>query len=833
MQFDGYESPFPGIVEFVTGGPVVLATTYDSAPLLSSDAISWELAGGMRPLPSFRSLHAGAEGVVGLYSESAGPYPWLGTSRSVTISKDGIRWKRYSTGRLNFKDVAWRDGLFVAVGWKLFSTESIFVSGDGESWTPAVSGVPPEENGLAAVAAGPPGFVAVGGHHGVLFSADGVTWQGTQISGGGFDDVVWSVDWAGDRFVVTARDSIATSADGLAWKVAEINGVPLSFAGNGERIVGVGSDGLVLLSLNGGSTWMTLDAGTTDDLVGVIWDGSEFAAVSADGLFLTSPDGMTWTSEEIGGSIFPSALGHVDGGPVVVGWDGAVALRDCPPRSVGAVSDRALVVSGANGTAWRSDLALANPGAEPIRADLWLLGETGVGGDEGPTSLIVAPGYATPLHDVVGDWFEGERSAGAVLIDPDGPLEVTSRTYTVAGGGSFGQNVPALGSLDTVTGSEQVVLPGLAETAGYRSNLGLVNLNGEELTVRVEMRAADGSVLGEREYALPPYGWRQIARVLREVAGDPVPLASAVLSGSGQDVAFAAYASVIDNASGDPVMTIPMAAVGEPIAFPAAAHTSGYGGVAWRTDLDVVNPGIEAAAYHLELLPGDGGGVAASPTFTLAPGAAVRYQDLLGTVFGVSGAGGVRVVPESGGHQPYLRRRRRGELRPGGPGLSRIEDGVRIGLRDARRPLLVARRRCRVPHQHRRRQPQRGGPHAAHRPVRRRWPAPGRKGPGGAGPRLRPDRPRVPRRRGHSGRGRLRRRRLGRRTWGAPRLRLGYRQPHRRPDPHPRRRPRRLHRSNSLTPPGTPGEGPSRRDVPTWPSCRRVHPRPQQEGCEI
>ncbi len=70
---------------------------------------------------------------------------------------------------------------------------------------------------------------------------------------------------------------------------------------------------------------------------------------------------------------------------------------------------------------------------------------------------------------------------------------------------------------------------------------------------------------------------------------------------------------------------------------PAAARGEGARGSLWSTDLDVQNADDSAASYQLLWLPRDtdNASPAGSDIFTIDPGAAVRWEDVLGQAFGV------------------------------------------------------------------------------------------------------------------------------------------------------------------------------------------------------
>jgi hypothetical protein len=79
----------------------------------------------------------------------------------------------------------------------------------------------------------------------------------------------------------------------------------------------------------------------------------------------------------------------------------------------------------------------------------------------------------------------------------------------------------------------------------------------------------------------------------------------------------------------------------------AGGSVEGVGGVRWMSGLDLVNTGERMAMFTLQLLEtGQANPSPASESFTLAPGAAVRYSDVYQSVFDVEGTGALRILAE-------------------------------------------------------------------------------------------------------------------------------------------------------------------------------------------
>lgn len=215
--------------------------------------------------------------------------------------------------------------------------------------------------------------------------------------------------------------------------------------------------------------------------------------------------------------------------------------------------------NGAAGSVWRSDLGLL--GADPVGAAVELRFH---GQDPVATRVVtVTPGAMVNLVDVV-DWIaSGFKGSGALEICADGELVVDSRTYNQLAedhacfpGASFGQHLAGM-SAGGLGEGESARLGLLRESDAFRTNIGLVNTGSEAATVSFELFDATGAELVEYQIGLEPGQWKQDNRPFFERAGrDDLDAASAkvtVVSGGG----VVAYASVIDNSTGD-ATTVPM-----------------------------------------------------------------------------------------------------------------------------------------------------------------------------------------------------------------------------------------------------------------------------------
>lgn len=119
-----------------------------------------------------------------------------------------------------------------------------------------------------------------------------------------------------------------------------------------------------------------------------------------------------------------------------------------------------------------------------------------------------------------------------------------------------------------------------------------------------------------------------------------------------------------------------------PYYLPAAANQPGTGGTAWRTNVEIVNRGTFGASYTVELLKwNQANATPVSKTYTLAAGHAVRYTNVLSSLFSYTGGATLRITGTGGS---IVANARTYNETPGGTygqyiGAQLLEDGVQPG----------------------------------------------------------------------------------------------------------------------------------------------------------
>ena len=232
------------------------------------------------------------------------------------------------------------------------------------------------------------------------------------------------------------------------------------------------------------------------------------------------------------------------------------------PAQAGRVSSTRYVVPGVaeleNGAAsnFHTDMRIYNASANPVVVTLSYYPQTG---DATPRpasiNLTLNANEVRAIDNVLPSLWSLARTGGAVTIDTanDAPLVVTARTYSRNGdGGTYGQFIPGVTSLDAVGAGERALqVLQLEQSAQYRTNLGLVEVTGNP--VRIEITGTSGGKITARtEATLNGNEFRQIGRVFEQMAFPTVyngRITVRVIEGAGR---VAAYGSVVDNRTVDP-----------------------------------------------------------------------------------------------------------------------------------------------------------------------------------------------------------------------------------------------------------------------------------------
>ncbi len=211
-------------------------------------------------------------------------------------------------------------------------------------------------------------------------------------------------------------------------------------------------------------------------------------------------------------------------------------------------------VEGKFGSFWTSDLWIYHQGATVIH--LWL-NKPGQDNTDGESVVVDLDEPVVYLPDVVAAVF-GTEGSGSIHYIADGPVTVTSRTWTPGeGGGSYGLTVPGrpVGSASFAgsgqAGTSRVVVN---QRSGFRANFGVVNVSPVPVEVLVEIFTADGEPApADSSFTvdLEAFGTTQVNDILKRITvgeRDGLIIRAGVTSSEG---AILTYLTDVDNTTND------------------------------------------------------------------------------------------------------------------------------------------------------------------------------------------------------------------------------------------------------------------------------------------
>lgn len=211
---------------------------------------------------------------------------------------------------------------------------------------------------------------------------------------------------------------------------------------------------------------------------------------------------------------------------------------------------------GSSGTFFRSDVWIYNPGTDTLLVTLTFLPPPGAG-PRVEATVVVPPRGQRLLHDVVATEFH-TSGGGSMMLKASQDFVATSRTYNDppdSEAGTTGLSLPGQPVGRTLS---RAVIPGLSNTAAFRSNVGLFNPGDNTIEVTMELFDGSGNLLGLRTEVLEPLEWYQANTIFAALGVQSTVEHAYVILDSDQG-SFFSYGSVVDAVSGDATLVLPSA----------------------------------------------------------------------------------------------------------------------------------------------------------------------------------------------------------------------------------------------------------------------------------
>lgn len=210
---------------------------------------------------------------------------WVAGAYGLYYSDDGITWTKALTTSIQCGQILYADGIWMVAGG---NNKKTYVSTDGKSWTT----VSTRTDGLAY---GNGVFVGKSGSSGLVYSADGLTWTQSNVTG-----TIRDVVYADGFFLATAgSNNVYKSVDGVTWETFAFPGGSIGANrlayGNGIFVLsGLLSDTYSMyFSTDGGETWTR-----SPQSVGVVnrvsFRNGLFHMGETNGGVWVSSDGESW-----------------------------------------------------------------------------------------------------------------------------------------------------------------------------------------------------------------------------------------------------------------------------------------------------------------------------------------------------------------------------------------------------------------------------------------------------------------------------------------------------------------------------------------------------------
>jgi hypothetical protein len=330
---------------------------------------------------------------------------------------------------------------------------------------------------------------------------------------------------------------------------------------------------------------------------------------------------------------------------------------------------------GAFGSDWVTDVIIHNPTDAAQHVALTLVtAPDGTASDSLPrhADVVIGAHEVRLIGDVVSTLFQLDSGTGALFLDPESGVNVTSRTYTRTGNGTYGFGMNAVDAF-AAAGSPRfpVTFSGALPGANFRTNVVVTDMSGQGTETVVAASGADGAMgVGEFSFASAPNSYQQVNGVGNLLG--VLPSASGALSVRPLRGIALAAAFAVDNRTNDSTYFPPdLPATSATRTIPAIGHVDGANGSRFRSDLYLFNPSPQPRAIALQVKSWDKQEAGVGLTLTLLANEARVIRDILFTVFGRTGiarlqyqaltAGpGVRVtsrtytVDENGGTYGFL-----------------------------------------------------------------------------------------------------------------------------------------------------------------------------------
>jgi hypothetical protein len=307
---------------------------------------------------------------------------------------------------------------------------------------------------------------------------------------------------------------------------------------------------------------------------------------------------------------------------------------------------------GVNGAEFHTDVRILNLGTSAVTVIATLYDQasgTTVSASGFPVAGRSQASFDNVLQSLFGKTL-ASGSYGPIRFDSTGPIIVSSSVNNVNAcgtGATSGQWLPGINATNAMTaGLIAQLAVSKSTSAGYRTNLVVMNPGSANATATVEVRAGSGVLLSSG--TIGPLGANGFSQVPLDSAGTFPRVAGRTDTNLWveftSDQPVLAFASVINNASGDPfaVVATPDAGGGASGSWvlPSSAFRGGVNGAEFHTDVRILNLGTSAVTVIATLYDQASGTTVSTSGFPVAGRSQASFDNVLQSLFGKTLANG-------------------------------------------------------------------------------------------------------------------------------------------------------------------------------------------------
>ena len=264
-------------------------------------------------------------------------------------------------------------------------------------------------------------------------------------------------------------------------------------------------------------------------------------------------------------------------------------------------------------------------------------------------SPALPPRGTFKLADVVKNVFGSDSQVGTLQLRARDArdLSVSANIFNISNpAGTYGTVIPVFRSNRALAPGVTGFITGLTKSPTTRTNMFVQEMSGVDGSFRLEFLAPGGTVLSRVEDTVRSFSLRRLIDVV------PAGAVSARLTNTSSSARISAYATPVDQASGDFWSVADWNQEfaylrTDPTLIPIAGNALGANDTFFRTDASIFNPGTSSAVAEVRYFPR--GGATMQKTVTVEAGSSAVFSDIVGTLFGAAGTlGYMTVTPQRG-----------------------------------------------------------------------------------------------------------------------------------------------------------------------------------------